>query len=64
MQGGLGERNSRDAGRASPGARATWFLAVEFLTIDEEEKDRITRYIHLVQRAVQDRSRDSEDDDA
>lgn len=45
----------RDAGRASPGARATWFLAVEFLEVDDELKERITRYIYLLQRAVQDR---------
>ena len=45
----------RDAGRASPGARATWFLAVEFLEVEDEVKERITRYIYLLQRAVQDR---------
>jgi c-di-GMP-binding flagellar brake protein YcgR len=45
----------RDAGRASPGARATWFLAVEFLGVEEPVKERITRYIYLLQRAVQDR---------
>jgi c-di-GMP-binding flagellar brake protein YcgR len=53
----------RDAGRASPGARATWFLAVEFLTVDDDVKDRITRYIYLLQRAVQDR-RDPEEESA
>jgi c-di-GMP-binding flagellar brake protein YcgR len=45
----------RDAGRASPGARATWFLAIEFLEVEEAVKERITRYIYLLQRAVQDR---------
>ncbi len=44
----------RDAGRASPGARATWFLAVEFLQLDDDAQDRITRYIYLLQRAIQD----------
>lgn len=44
----------RDAGRASPGARATWFLAVEFLRLDDEVQDRVTRYIYLLQRAIQD----------
>jgi c-di-GMP-binding flagellar brake protein YcgR len=42
----------RDAGRASPGARATWFLAVEFLNVGEAAQERITRYIYLLQRAV------------
>ena len=42
----------RDAGRATPGARATWFLALEFLTVDTETQERITRYIYLLQRAV------------
>ena len=46
----------RDAGRASPGARATWFLAVEFVDVRSEIQDRITRYIYLLQRAVQDRA--------
>jgi c-di-GMP-binding flagellar brake protein YcgR len=54
----------RDAGRASPGARATWFLATEYLTIHEESKDRITRYIYLLQRAVQDRPIDPEEEGA
>ena len=36
-----------------PGARSTWFLAVEFLTLGDEERDRITRYIYLLQRAIQ-----------
>lgn len=54
----------RDAGRASPGARATWFLAVEFLTIEEGVKDRVTRYIYLLQRAVQDRPVDPEEEGA
>jgi c-di-GMP-binding flagellar brake protein YcgR len=52
----------RDAGRASPGARATWFLAVEFLRVDDATKDRITRYIYLLQRAVRERPFDTEDD--
>jgi c-di-GMP-binding flagellar brake protein YcgR len=43
----------RDAGRASPGARSTWFLAVEFLSLGDDERDRITRYIYLLQRAIQ-----------
>lgn len=42
----------RDAGRATPGARATWFLAIEFLTVEAETQERITRYIYLLQRAV------------
>jgi c-di-GMP-binding flagellar brake protein YcgR len=54
----------RDAGRASPGARATWFLAVEFLRIDEASQDRITRYIYLLQRAVQERPVDPEQEEA
>ena len=53
----------RDAGRASPGARATWFLAVEFLDMPEETQERITRYIYLLQRAVrEDRGADPEDE--
>jgi c-di-GMP-binding flagellar brake protein YcgR len=51
----------RDAGRAAPGARATWFLAVEFLSVDDETKDRITRYIYLLQRAVRDRPFDADE---
>lgn len=51
----------RDAGRATPGARATWFLAVEFLTVGDEIQERITRYIYLLQRAVRD-DRDPEDE--
>lgn len=43
----------RDGGRATPGARATWFLGVEFLDIAEELQERITRYIYLLQRAIQ-----------
>ncbi len=54
----------RDAGRASPGARATWFLAVEYLRIDDEALERITRYIYLLQRAVQENPADTEDDEA
>jgi c-di-GMP-binding flagellar brake protein YcgR len=53
----------RDAGRASPGARATWFLAAEFLRIDEDAQDRITRYIYLLQRAVQENPADAEEDE-
>lgn len=43
----------RDAGRASPGARATWFLAVEFLDLDDDAQERVTKYIYLLQRAIQ-----------
>ena len=43
----------RDAGRASPGARSTWFLAVEFLALGDDEQERITKYIYLLQRAIQ-----------
>jgi c-di-GMP-binding flagellar brake protein YcgR len=42
----------RDAGRASPGARSTWFLALEFLELEDSAQERITRYIYLLQRAV------------
>jgi c-di-GMP-binding flagellar brake protein YcgR len=53
----------RDAGRASPGARATWFLALEFLDVSDEILERITRYIYLLQRAVrEERGLDPEDD--
>ena len=45
----------RDAGRASPGVRATWFLAVEFLDLPEAARERITRYIYLLQRAIRER---------
>ena len=45
----------RDAGRASPGVRATWFLALEFLDVGDEPRDRITRYIYLLQRAIRER---------
>jgi c-di-GMP-binding flagellar brake protein YcgR len=45
----------RDAGRASPGVRATWFLAVEFLDLPETARERITRYIYLLQRAIRER---------
>lgn len=45
----------RDAGRASPGVRATWFLAVEFLEVAEAARDRITRYIYLLQRAIREK---------
>lgn len=54
----------RDAGRASPGARATWFLALEFLAVPEEVRHRITRYMHLVQRTVQDTRADAEDEES
>jgi c-di-GMP-binding flagellar brake protein YcgR len=45
----------RDAGRASPGVRATWFLGVEFLDLPEPARERITRYIYLLQRAIRER---------
>jgi len=45
----------RDAGRASPGVRATWFLAVEFLDLPDDARDRITRYIYLLQRAIREK---------
>lgn len=45
----------RDAGRASPGVRATWFLATEFLDLPDEARDRITRYIYLLQRAIREK---------
>jgi c-di-GMP-binding flagellar brake protein YcgR len=54
----------RDAGRASPGARSTWFLAVEFLTLEEPVQERITRYIYLLQRAVREQPPDPESDDS
>ncbi|MEZ5065270.1 MAG: PilZ domain-containing protein [bacterium] len=53
----------RDAGRASPGARATWFLAVEFLELPEVAQERITRYIYLLQRAVREAPPESESDE-
>ncbi|GJM45255.1 MAG: hypothetical protein DHS20C21_20970 [Gemmatimonadota bacterium] len=43
----------RDAGRASPGARSSWFLAIEFLSLNDPEQERITKYIYLLQRAIQ-----------
>lgn len=42
----------RDAGRATPGARGTWFLAIEFLSVPEDVQERITRYIYWLQRSV------------
>ena len=51
----------RDAGRATPGARATWFLALEFLTLEAETQERITRYIYLLQRAVREEKEPGED---
>lgn len=42
----------RDAGRATPGARGTWFLALEFLTVPEDVQERITRYIYRLQRSI------------
>ena len=53
----------RDGGRASPGARATWFLGVEYLRIDEESQDRITRYIYMLQRAIQEDPADAEEEE-
>jgi c-di-GMP-binding flagellar brake protein YcgR len=42
----------RDAGRATPGARGTWFLALEFLFASDGVQERITRYIYRLQRSV------------
>lgn len=42
----------RDAGRATPGARGTWFLALEFLSVPEDVQERITRYIYRLQRSI------------
>ncbi|NNE44990.1 MAG: hypothetical protein HKN12_12355 [Gemmatimonadetes bacterium] len=52
----------RDAGRATPGARGTWFLAVEFLQVEPDVQERITRYIYLLQRAVREERADPEDE--
>ena len=54
----------RDAGRASPGARSTWFLATEFLDLEDEVQERITRYIYLLQRAVREQPPDPEGDES
>ncbi len=52
----------RDAGRATPGARGTWFLATEFLTVSDETRERITRYIYWLQRSVRERLDEAEED--
>jgi c-di-GMP-binding flagellar brake protein YcgR len=54
----------RDAGRASPGVRSTWFLAVEFLELEEMVQERITRYIYLLQRAVREQPPEAEGQDS
>lgn len=51
----------RDAGRATPGARGTWFLATEFLTVSDETRERITRYIYWLQRSVREGLDEAED---
>ncbi|HET9888088.1 MAG TPA: PilZ domain-containing protein [bacterium] len=48
----------RDAGRATPGARGTWFLALEFLSASDGVQERISRYIYRLQRSVRDHPRD------
>jgi c-di-GMP-binding flagellar brake protein YcgR len=50
----------RDAGRATPGARGTWFLALEFLSASDGVQERITRYIYRLQRSVRNHPRDRE----
>jgi c-di-GMP-binding flagellar brake protein YcgR len=52
----------RDAGRATPGARGTWFLATEFLTVSDETRERITRYIYWLQRSVREGIDEAEED--
>jgi c-di-GMP-binding flagellar brake protein YcgR len=51
----------RDAGRATPGARGTWFLALEFLSASDGVQERITRYIYRLQRSVRQNPRDAEE---
>ncbi len=53
----------RDGGQASPGGRATWFLGVEFLRIDEESQDRLTRYIYMLRRAIPENTADAEEEE-
>jgi len=48
----------RDAGRATPGARGTWFLALEFLSSADGVQERITRYIYKLQRSVRNHPRE------
>jgi c-di-GMP-binding flagellar brake protein YcgR len=52
----------RDAGRATPGARGTWFLALEFLSGTDETRERITRYIYWLQRSVREGIDEAEED--
>jgi len=49
----------RDAGRATPGARGTWFLALEFLSSSDGTQERITRYIYRLQRSVRQNPHDA-----
>ena len=49
----------RDAGRATPGARGTWFLALEFLSATDGVQERITRYIYRLQRSVRQNPREA-----
>lgn len=53
----------RDAGRATPGARGTWFLALEFLTVPEDVQERITRYIYWLQRSIREDLGDPEEEE-
>lgn len=50
----------RDAGRASSGGPASWFLGLEFLKADDGVQERITRFIYLVQREIREQSRREE----
>jgi c-di-GMP-binding flagellar brake protein YcgR len=51
----------RDAGRATPGAKGTWFLALEFLSASDGVQERITRYIYRLQRAVRENPQGTEE---
>jgi c-di-GMP-binding flagellar brake protein YcgR len=50
----------RDAGRASSGGPASWFLGLEFLKVPDDVQERITRFIYLVQREIREQSRREE----
>jgi c-di-GMP-binding flagellar brake protein YcgR len=50
----------RDAGRASSGGPASWFLGLEFLDVPEDAQERITRFIYLLQREIREQSRREE----
>jgi c-di-GMP-binding flagellar brake protein YcgR len=50
----------RDAGRASSGGPASWFLGLEFIDAPEDAQERITRFIYLLQREIREQSRREE----